>query len=84
MQNSLLLTAIHTEKGNVVGYIKRLNNYDGGEIAKIATDHGLYEEPLTIYKKYDQHAMDINVLVEHIVSIDRGFDYAHKINRPEV
>ena len=56
------------------------------EIAKIATDHGLYEEALTIYKKYEQHAMAINVLVEHIVSIDRGLDYAFKVNRlgPEV
>ena len=41
-------------------------------------------EALTIYKKYDQHAMAINVLVEHIVSIDRGFDYASKVNMPEV
>jgi hypothetical protein len=78
------LTAIRAEKGKVVGYINKLENYDAGEIAKIATDHGLYEEALTIYKKYDQHAMAINVLVEHIVSIDRGFDYANKINRPEV
>jgi hypothetical protein len=30
-------------------------------MAKITTDHGLYEEALTIYKKYDQHAMAINV-----------------------
>lgn len=67
-----------------MGYINKLENYDAGEIAKIATDHGLYEEALTIYKKYDQHAMAINVLVEHIVSIDRGFDYANKVNRPEV
>jgi clathrin heavy chain len=28
--------------------------------------------------------MAINVLVEHIVSIGRGFDYASKVNRPEV
>jgi len=55
--------------------MNKLENYDAGEIAKIATYHGLYEEALTIYKKYDQHAMAINVLVEHIVSIDRGFDY---------
>jgi hypothetical protein len=34
--------------------------------------------------KYDQHVMAINVLVEHIVSIDREFDYANKVNRPEV
>ena len=43
-----------------------------------------FEEALTIYKKYDQHAMAINVFVEHIVSIDRGLDYAVKVNRPEV
>jgi hypothetical protein len=64
--------------------MNKLENYNAGEIAKIATDHGLYEEALTVYKKYDQHAMAISVLVEHIVSIDRGFDYANKVNRPEV
>jgi clathrin heavy chain len=84
LQNLLLLTAIRADKGKVVGYINKLQNYDAGEIAKIATDHGLYEEALTIYKKYDQHAMAINVLVEHIVSIDRGLDYAGRVNRPEV
>lgn len=26
----------------------------------------------------------MNVLVEHVVSIDRGLDYAVKINKPEV
>jgi clathrin heavy chain len=83
LQNLLLLTAIRADKGKVVGYINKLRNYDAGEIAKIATDHG-YEEVLTIYKKYDQHAMAINVLVEHIVSIDRGLDYAGRVNRPEV
>ena len=84
LQNLLLLTSIRADKGKVVGYIKKLQNYDASEIAKIATDHGLYKEDLTIYKKYDQHAMAINVLVEHIVSIDRGLDYASKVNRPEV
>jgi clathrin heavy chain len=64
--------------------MNKLENYDAGEIAKIATDHGLYEEALTVYKKYNQHAMAINVLVEHIVSIDCGFDYANKFNRSEV
>ena len=84
LQNLLLLTAIRADKGKVVGYINKLQNYDVAEIAKIATDHGLYEEALTIYKKYDQHAMAINVLVEHVVSIDRGLDYANKVNKPEV
>ncbi|KAG6824237.1 hypothetical protein H0H92_007587 [Tricholoma furcatifolium] len=84
LQNLLLLTAIRADKGKVVGYINKLQNYNAGEIAKIATDHGLYEEALTIYKKCDQVAMEINVLVEHIVSIDRGLDFANKVNRPEV
>jgi clathrin heavy chain len=38
LQN-LLLTAIFTEKGKVIGYTNKLENYDAG---KIATDHGLY------------------------------------------
>ncbi|EEB90208.1 hypothetical protein MPER_11615, partial [Moniliophthora perniciosa FA553] len=84
LQNLLLLTAVRADKGKVVGYINKLQNYDTGEIARIAIEHGLYEEALTIYKKYEQHAEAINVLVEHIVSIDRGLDYANKVNKPEV
>ncbi|KAF8518034.1 hypothetical protein BU17DRAFT_76299 [Hysterangium stoloniferum] len=84
LQNLLLLTAIRAEKGKVVGYINKLQNYDFQDIAKIATENHLYEEALTIYKKYDQHAFAMNVLVEHIVSLDRGVEYAHKVNLPEV
>ncbi|KAF8180718.1 armadillo-type protein [Mycena galopus ATCC 62051] len=84
LQNLLLLTAIRADKGKVVDYINKLQNYDSNEIAKIATEHELYEEALTIYKKYEQHALAINVLVEHIVSIDRGLDFANKVNKPEV
>ncbi|KZT09895.1 clathrin heavy chain 1 [Laetiporus sulphureus 93-53] len=84
LQNLLMLTAIRADKGKVVGYIDKLKNYDVAEIAKIATDHGLYEEAFLVYKKYEQHAMAINVLVEHIVSLDRGVEYATKVNKPEV
>ena len=84
LQNLLMLTAIRADKGKVVGYIDKLKNYDVAEIAKIATDHGLYEEAFLIYKKYEQHANAINVLVEHIVSLDRGVEYAIKVNKPEV
>ncbi|KIY52907.1 clathrin heavy chain [Fistulina hepatica ATCC 64428] len=84
LQNLLLLTAVRSDKGKVVNYINKLSNYDATEIAKIATEHGLYEEALTIYRKYEQHALAINVLVEHIVSLDRGVEYANKVNLPEV
>ncbi|KAJ7603915.1 hypothetical protein FB45DRAFT_1085351 [Roridomyces roridus] len=53
------------------------------ESAKIATEHGLYEEALPIYKTCEQHALEINVLAEHIVSIDRGLEFANKVNKPE-
>ncbi|KAE9389774.1 ARM repeat-containing protein [Gymnopus androsaceus JB14] len=83
LQNLLPLTAISADKGKVVGYINKLQNYDYMEIAKIATKHKLFEEALTVYKKYDQHTMAIMVLVEHIVSLDRGVKYAIQVNLPE-
>jgi clathrin heavy chain len=49
LQNLFLLTAIRANNGKMVGYINKLENYDAGEIAKIATDHGLHEETLIIY-----------------------------------
>ena len=84
LQNLLMLTAIRADKGKVIGSIDKLQNYDIAEIPKIAIEHGLYEEAFLIFKKYEQHAQAINVLVEHIVSLDRGVDYANKVNKPEV
>ncbi|CAL1714911.1 unnamed protein product [Somion occarium] len=84
LQNLLMLTAIRADKGKVVGYIDKLQNYDVAEIARIAIEHGLHEEAFLIYKKYEDHASAINVLVEHIVSLDRGVEYANKVNKPEV
>ena len=84
LQNLLMLTAIRADKGKVVNYINKLQNYDSNEISKIAIDHGLFEEAFLVYKKHEQHSLAMNVLVEHIVSIDRGLDYANKINKPEV
>jgi clathrin heavy chain len=84
LQKLLMLTAIRSHKAKVDGYISKLQNYDHLEIARIATEHGLYEEALTIYKKYDEHALAMSILVEHIVSIERGLDYANKVDKPEV
>ena len=84
LQNLLMLTAIRADKGKVIGYIDKLQNYDIAEIPKIAIEHNLFEEAFLIFKKYEEHAQAINVLVEHIVSLDRGVDYANKVNKPEV
>jgi len=59
--------------------VSELENYDASEIAKVATDHGLFEEAFTIYKNYDQHTMATNV-VNRIVSVNLGLDFATKIN----
>ena len=80
----MLLTAVREDKGKVVGYINKLQNYDTAEIPKIATQHRLYEEAFMIYKKYEEHGQAINVLVEHMVSLDRGVEYANKVNKPDV
>ena len=52
LQNLLILTAIKADKKRVMDYIKRLNNYDGPDIAKIAISdqYELYEEAFFIYK----------------------------------
>lgn len=84
LQNLLMLTAIRADKGKAVGYIDKLQNYDTAEIPRIAIEHGLYEEAFLIFKKYEQHAEAINVLVEHVVSLDRGVDYANKVNQHAV
>ncbi|KAG8994614.1 hypothetical protein FRB94_012647 [Tulasnella sp. JGI-2019a] len=84
LQNLLLLTAIRADKGKVVNYINKLNNYDAQDIARIAVEHGLNEEAFTIYKKHNEHAQAINVLVDNIASIDRGLEYARTINQPAV
>ncbi|KAG7563044.1 hypothetical protein FFLO_01476 [Filobasidium floriforme] len=84
LKNLLFLTAIRSDKGKVMSYINRLDGYDIDEIARIATEAGLHEEAFTIFSKHEKHAEAMNVLVDHVVSIDRGYAYANKINKPEV
>ena len=84
LKNLLMLTAIRTDKAKVSGYIERLDGYDVDEIAKIAIDHGLYEEAFQIYSRAGQHVDAMDTLVNHIVSIDRAQLYANKLNQPEI
>lgn len=84
LQNLLILTAIKADKTRVMDYISRLNNYDAPDIANIAVGSELFEEAFTIYKKYDQHANAISVLLTNIGNLDRGFEYAERVDIPEV
>lgn len=84
LQNLLILTAIKADKARVMDYITRLNNFDAPDIANIAIGAGLYEEAFTIYKKYDQHANAARVLIENIRDVDRAYEYAERVDSPEV
>lgn len=84
LQNLLILTAIKADSGRVRDYIEKLEHYDAPEIASIAINSGLYEEAFEIYKKTKAHGDAINVLIEHIVSIDRAANYAESVDTPEV
>ena len=84
LQNLLMLTAAKADKGRLMEYIHQLANFDAGEIANVCIDAGLFEEAFEIYKKVDNHVAAANVLVDHVVSIDRAQEYAERVEIPEV
>ncbi|CAO1596571.1 MAG: hypothetical protein LQ349_003377 [Xanthoria aureola] len=84
LQNLLMLTAAKADKGRLMDYIHQLSAYNGEEIANMCISVGLFEEAFEIYKKQDNHTAAANVLVEHVVSIDRAQDYAERVELPEV
>lgn len=57
LQNLLILTSIRSDREKVMEYVKRLDNYDGAEIAEEAINekYGLYEEGFVIYDKFNMH-----------------------------
>jgi len=86
LQNLLILTAIKADKKRVMDYIKRLNNYDGPDIAKIALSdqYQLYEEAFFIYKKFKKGPETIQVLLDHIDSMERAIEFAQYWDQPDV
>ncbi|RQM07300.1 hypothetical protein DH86_00000996 [Scytalidium sp. 3C] len=84
LQNLLILTATKADKSRVMDYIHRLDAYNAPDIANICIDVGLFEEAFEVYKKINDHKSAVNVLVEHIVSIDRAQEYAERVELPEV
>ncbi|KAF1730360.1 putative clathrin heavy chain [Beauveria bassiana] len=84
LQNLLLFTAAKADKGRVMDYIHKLDGYNADEIATSCIDVGLHEEAFEIYKKADNKSAAVNVLVEHVVSIDRAQAYAEEVDLPDV
>ncbi|WPH03665.1 Hypothetical protein R9X50_00654800 [Acrodontium crateriforme] len=84
LQNLLMLTAAKSDRGRVAGYIQNLENYSPDDIAQQCIEVGMYEEAFLIYKKAKNHTEATNVLVDHVVSIDRAQEYADQVDTPEV
>ncbi|KTW31407.1 hypothetical protein T552_00051 [Pneumocystis carinii B80] len=84
LQNLLILTAIKADKTRVNDYINKLKNYDVNDVAAIILENHLYEEAFEIYKKHKNHIEAVNVLIEHIVSIDRAAEYAESVDIKEI
>jgi len=84
LQNLLMFTAAKADKGRLMEYIHALSAYNAEEIANTCISVGLFEEAFEIYKKENNHTSATNILVDHIVSIDRAQEYAEKVELPEV
>ena len=84
LQSLLIFTAAKADKGKVMDLVHKLSAYNVEEIASSCIEQGLYEEAFEIYKKADDHISATNVLVEHVVSIDRAQDYAEQVETSEV
>jgi clathrin heavy chain len=67
-----------------MGYINRLENYDGPDLANIAIACQLYEEAFSIYKKFDINTSAIQVLIDNIENLDRAYEFAERCNEPGV
>lgn len=78
LQGLLLLTAIKADSTRVANYIEKLDKFDPNEIAPLCIDNDLFEEAFEIYDKFEQRTDAMKVLVEDIMSLDRGEQYAEK------
>mmetsp|Transcript_9764 Transcript_9764/g.26033 ORF Transcript_9764/g.26033 Transcript_9764/m.26033 type:complete len:772 (-) Transcript_9764:148-2463(-) len=92
LQNLLILTAIKAESsggdgartGRVMEYLRRMDNYDALDIAKVCTGAGLHEEAYTIYHKFERQEEALEVLLEHLKDYKRAEEYASRLDQPAV
>ncbi|KAJ1851599.1 Clathrin heavy chain, partial [Coemansia sp. RSA 2703] len=84
LQNLLILTAVKVDQSRVADYIGRLGNYDAPDIAEICINSGLYEEAFNVYKRFEVNTDAIGVLIDHVGSLDRAYEYAERCDQPDV
>ncbi|KAG2734205.1 hypothetical protein G9P44_002211 [Scheffersomyces stipitis] len=84
LQGLLILTAIKADPSKVSNYIEKLDKFDPVEIAPLCVDNQLYEEAFEVYDKFELRSDAMKVLVEDIMSLDRGEQYAEKYDTSEL
>ncbi|MBE3111770.1 MAG: hypothetical protein IMZ46_14905, partial [Acidobacteria bacterium] len=84
LQNLLMLTAARADKGRVMDYIHKIDDFSVPEIAAACVDVGLHEEAFEIFKKTGDMSGAVKVLVDNVVSIDRAQAFAEDVDTPEV
>jgi clathrin heavy chain len=84
LQNLLMLTAAKSDRGRMMNYIHQLEHYTPEDIAQQCIEVGMHDEAFEIYKKDGQHLEAVGVLIDHIVSIEKSFEYADRVDTPEV
>lgn len=84
LQGLLILTAIKADPSRVSNYVEKLDKFDPNEIAPLCIDNELLEEAFDIYDKFEMRSEAMKVLVEDIMSLDRGEQYAEKYNTSDL
>jgi len=76
LKSLLILAAIKADPLRVMGYINRLDNFDGSAVGKAAVEARLYEEAFAIFKKFNLNVKAVNVLLDNLKTIDRAMEFA--------
>ncbi|GMM46180.1 clathrin heavy chain [Pichia kluyveri] len=84
LQALLILTAAKVDSSRIMNYIEKIDAYNPDEVAPICIENKLYEEAFEIYNKFENYPKAMKVLVEDIMSLDRGEEYAEKLDKPEI
>ncbi|XP_058747900.1 clathrin heavy chain 1-like [Vicia villosa] len=75
----LIIAAIKADPKRVMGYINRLDNFDGSAVGKVAVEANLYEEAFAIFKKFNLNVQAVNVLLDNLQTIDRAMEFASRV-----
>ncbi|KAF2580753.1 hypothetical protein F2Q68_00002811 [Brassica cretica] len=76
--------AIKADPSRVMDYINRLDNFDGPAVGEVAVDAQLYEEAFAIFKKFNLNVQAVNVLLDHVGSIERAVEFAFRVEEDSV